>query len=153
MKSHPTKVDTWLLVGITAVVALLTALGIDELVNGHNQVKIWVLLPIAGFIAIVFYSFAVYQITPEALVIRSRTYGLKFASIPLRSIRSVRPTRNPLSAPAWSLDRLQIDYTDEAGKRRFTLISPKDREGFMRDLAAVAPHLEWREGSLARRLA
>ncbi len=52
-------------------------------------------------------------------------------TIPLAEIRDVRPTRNPLSSPAPSLDRLRIDY----GKRRSVMISPRDKEGFLRELA------------------
>ncbi len=51
-------------------------------------------------------------------------------TIRLQDIRAVTPTRNPASSPALSLDRLRIDY----GQDRFLLVSPKDREAFVRDL-------------------
>ncbi len=37
--------------------------------------------------------------------------------IPLAAIDEVRPTRNPMSAPAGSLDRLRIDYSHHGQKR------------------------------------
>lgn len=48
--------------------------------------------------------------------------------IPLSSIHSVRPSRNPVSSPAMSLDRLEIRYADD----RRILISPRDRDAFLR---------------------
>jgi membrane protein YdbS with pleckstrin-like domain len=49
-------------------------------------------------------------------------------TIPLADVRDISPTRNPLSSPALSLDRLKIAY----GKRKFVLISPDDKDGFLR---------------------
>ncbi len=59
---------------------------------------------------------------------------LKIISGPFRwkvsidEITSVEPTRSPLSSPALSLDRLRIRY----GKGRRVLVSPADKEGFLR---------------------
>ena len=59
---------------------------------------------------------------------------LRIASGPFRwkvdiaSITSVEPTRNPLSSPALSLDRLRIRY----GESRSILVSPADTRGFLR---------------------
>jgi hypothetical protein len=50
--------------------------------------------------------------------------------IELEEIRSVTPTRSPLSSPALSMDRLRIDY----GQGRSLMVSPRDREAFVRDL-------------------
>lgn len=55
--------------------------------------------------------------------------------IPLREIRAVTPTRNPLSSPALSLDRLRIDY----GRMSSMMISPEDKEGFMTELRKRVP--------------
>ena len=46
------------------------------------------------------------------------------------SISSIKPSNNPLSSPALSLDRLRIRY--EGG--RCVLVSPKDKTGFVRAL-------------------
>ena len=48
-------------------------------------------------------------ITDTDLVVRSGPFHW---TIPLRSVRSVVPTRNPLSSPAVSLDRLRIEHRD-----------------------------------------
>jgi hypothetical protein len=54
-------------------------------------------------------------------------------SIPVREIRHVEPTRNPLSSPALSLDRLRIEY----GNGKSLMISPRDTEQFLADLDAL----------------
>ncbi|PYS44061.1 MAG: hypothetical protein DMF71_05100 [Acidobacteria bacterium] len=55
--------------------------------------------------------------------------------IPLGAIDEVRPDRNPASAPAWSLDRLRIDYRSD-DQPVSILISPADKVLFMQDLMA-----------------
>ncbi len=55
--------------------------------------------------------------------------------IPLREIRAVTPTHNPLSSPALSLDRLRID----SGRPTSIMISPYDKEGFLRELRKRVP--------------
>jgi hypothetical protein len=75
-----------------------------------------------------------YTFESAELVIRASFFRWR---VPLAAIDSVEPTRNPLSSPACSLDRLLIRY----GKRRI-MISPEDKAGFLRALAARAPQLE-----------
>ena len=48
-------------------------------------------------------------------------------TIPLSAITSIEPSRNPLSSPALSLDRLKISY----GNKKYVLISPADKTGFL----------------------
>lgn len=88
-----------------------------------------------------------YEITPASLIVRS---GWLQREIALDTIQQVFPTNNPLSAPAWSLDRLQVDYSKD-GRRRVVLISPEDKLRFMQDLAGQAGDVEVRDGRLVRR--
>jgi hypothetical protein len=74
----------------------------------------------------------------DALVIR---FGLMKSRLSYASIRRVTPTRNPLSSPALSLDRLHIDAGNPLGPN----ISPKDKDDVLRGLAERAPQLK-REG-------
>jgi hypothetical protein len=48
--------------------------------------------------------------------------------VQIDQIASVEATRNPLSSPALSLDRLRIRY----GKNRRIMISPADKAGFLK---------------------
>jgi hypothetical protein len=55
--------------------------------------------------------------------------------VPLREVRAVTATRDPLSSPALSLDRLRIDF----GRTNSIMISPEDKEGFLRELRKRVP--------------
>jgi len=76
-----------------------------------------------------------YIITENALIIR---HGLVRHTISLREIREVRPSKNPLSSPALSLDRLQIDRVTGFP----VLISPENKDSFIIDLASRCIHLK-----------
>ena len=53
--------------------------------------------------------------------------------IPLSEIQSIQPTDHSIIAPALSLKRLRIDYT-EGGVQKFILVSPKDQTAFIQVL-------------------
>jgi Bacterial PH domain len=89
--------------------------------------------------------FGVRYIVPDAqLDIRS---GPLLWSVPLASIRSVEPTRDATSSPAWSLDRLRVTATE-----RTVLISPHDKAGLLDALQARDPGLR-RDGERLVRMA
>jgi membrane protein YdbS with pleckstrin-like domain len=88
-----------------------------------------------------------YEVEATALRIHS---GLLQQEIPLSSIQAVFPTRNPLVAAAWSLDRLQVNY--QLGKRPLcALIAPQDKEKFLHELAEHDTGLEIKTDSVLRR--
>jgi len=68
-----------------------------------------------------------YDLSGGTLIIRSGPFRW---SIPVADIKSITPTRNPLSSPALSLDRLRIEY----GRERAVMISPNQKEAFLRAL-------------------
>ncbi|TYR80754.1 PH domain-containing protein [Priestia megaterium] len=60
-------------------------------------------------------------------------FGILNKKIPIQHIQRIHYTKNPISAPAWTLKRLQIDTYD-----RSILISlPKDESGFFNALTAI----------------
>jgi hypothetical protein len=65
-----------------------------------------------------------YTLMEDHLLVRS---GLVKWRVPYGQIEHVYPTRNPLSSPAWSLDRLAIKY----GKK-WVMVSPEDKLDFLR---------------------
>jgi hypothetical protein len=146
---HYAKVDRWvcLLIGGGAVgefVAATTVL-VAGLVTGTSSPGEALGISAIQFGVGVFLSLMLwgcyntrYEITPSDLVVR---FGPFRTTLPLDTIVEVFPTRNPISAPAPSLDRLRIDYRKKSGGKWFALISPKDKEGFVRDLASAAPQL------------
>lgn len=76
-----------------------------------------------------------YVLDDSNLVIR---YGPFKKIIPLNLIKSVKKTINPLASPALSLKRLEITY----GQYNNVLISPKNREEFMKILKERCPQAE-----------
>jgi hypothetical protein len=141
-----TRVDRWLVVVLG--IALLIALG--------SAVAVFAAAPVVGLLTLAGTAGTVglvaalslpteYVVTERALIVR---FGLFRTEIPFAAIERVYPTRNPLSAPAWSLDRLGIDYRTERRRGR-ALISPVRPEAFLSLLAARAG-LD-RQGSELRR--
>jgi Bacterial PH domain len=74
-----------------------------------------------------------YVIDSTSLVVRSGPFHWTVA---LRDIRSVQPTRDIRSGPALSFDRLRIEY----GAGRVLLISPREKDAFLADLARRGVH-------------
>lgn len=71
-----------------------------------------------------------YTITNDTLNIRS---GPVNVDVDIQSITSITPTRSTVSSPALSLDRLEIRYGDD----KKILVSPKDKDGFIKRIDAV----------------
>ena len=76
-----------------------------------------------------------YIIRDGTLIVRSSI--LYNTHIPISHIVSISPTGNPISAPAASLDRLEIRY----GPYETILVSPKDKAGFIAHLKAINPKI------------
>ncbi|HSK47067.1 MAG TPA: PH domain-containing protein [Coriobacteriia bacterium] len=74
-----------------------------------------------------------YGVSNERLIIR---FGVVRHRIALDAISEVYATRNPLSSPALSLDRLAVRTGD--GLLGMSLVSPVEREEFLSTLATQA---------------
>jgi hypothetical protein len=79
-----------------------------------------------------------YEITAADVIVHCGPFR---TTVPLDAIVEVFPTRDATTAPAPSLDRLHMSYRHKNNEKAFVLISPKDKEGFVRDLASAAPRL------------
>lgn len=128
----PSKVDGWL-AAILLIAPLVSLVGfLDPKVFESTTVLLLALAGPAVFAAI--YGLLVfpmrYGISADELIIR---HGVVRQRAPLAKILSVEPTRNPLSSPALSLDRLKISTGPRA--RDSIMISPADRDGFLALLA------------------
>jgi hypothetical protein len=72
-------------------------------------------------------------------------------NIPLAEISEVLPSFELLSSPAsCSYDRIKVVYPSRSGVYRSLLISPRDRDGFLDELARRANQLERDGDSLVR---
>lgn len=120
------KVDVWLvlvLVGVPVLVLefLLDGSGVDD--RATTLLAVLIGAVVLGIFLWLYLSTR-YTLTGEFLLVKS---GPFFWSIPLCEIYAIEPTRNLLSSPALSLDRLLIRY----GGGAELMISPADKAGFM----------------------
>ena len=65
-----------------------------------------------------------YLVSNTTLTIKSGPFT---ENIPIKDIKNIRSTKNTISSPALSLNRLQIRY----GYSKVVLISPKERQKFV----------------------
>ena len=135
MRRFHSKIDRWLfLVLLLSLVVDVAAIGFVILVIDEPLVLTFVVVALLGTAALVgsILIWTYYTVDREYLRIVSGPVRFK---VRLDDIRSVKATRNPLSSPALSLDRLMIRY----GKNRKVMVSPADRRGFLR---AIGRQLE-----------
>ena len=140
------KKDAWLVAVVIVAILIPVLIGVFLLfatdgswVAGATPLFAVVILVLVLVLAYPLF----YEITPSGLTIRAGI--LVRQQIPLDTIREVFPTRNPLSAPAWSLDRLRVNY--EGG---YALISPKDKASFMQELVSSDTGLKMQDGRVVR---
>lgn len=129
-RAYPSKVDAWIAIVLGLGPVFATFGGAVTVLAGQSP---WIAIaPIAVFVLV--YGGLVfpmnYTITADELVVRS---GLVRIRIPLAEIVEVSPTRNPLSSPALSLDRLRV-----RSEARTIMISPRERSAFLTELAVAA---------------
>jgi hypothetical protein len=132
---YPSKVDGWLIPLLALPPISATIVCVSLAASGKPGAAI-IGAVILGFVAALYLGLIFplrYGVGHEELTIRS---GICRKRIPLANITEVRPTRNPLSSPALSLDRLHVQFGQ--GLFGAVMISPDDREGFLADLAAKA---------------
>lgn len=133
MKIFASKIDNWLLAIILTCAsgcAYIAAkfLG-EELTILHSLIAIFILF--AGVV------FPLWLLGSTRYYINEQKNQLIVTSGPFRwcinieSITSITETRNPISSPALSLDRLVISY----GNRQQLMVSPKQKHEFLVALA------------------
>jgi hypothetical protein len=106
---YHSKKDWWLVALVWTGILFPLAIGIYNLVTTNGNARVgWTFLLICTFTALVLlltYPLH-YVITASTLIVRCGVMVRK--EIPISWIVEARSTRNPLSAPAWSIDQLQI---------------------------------------------
>lgn len=131
-QTYPSKVDTWLVVVIVGMV-------VAEIAVAFFIMTLHLVGGIVCLVGVILISLLIalfmipchYTLTEDSLKIRC---GMVKESIALSRITGVTATRNPLSAPALSLDRLRIELIGDDRTLPYRLISPKDRDKFVADL-------------------
>jgi hypothetical protein len=93
-----------------------------------------VLIPVIVFVA---HLLMTTDYTIDGTHLRIRCGFFKSDAIEIASIQSIAETRNPLSSPALSLDRLDIKYNE----RYHIMISPKGKKAFIDAMLEINPNI------------
>ena len=125
-------------IGLELVIPLVLIFGIAlalTIIEKTNVIGIAILLPVILF---VFHMFLTtnYTIESDDLIIKCGFLSNK--TIDIKTIKKITETNNPLSSPATSLDRLEINH----GKFDKILISPKNKTEFIDDIKRLNPNVE-----------
>lgn len=130
-----------------AVLLFVPILGVCGLVlqktlRSGQPVSVTALVTIALSLGFVVWIFAAtsYRFTESQLLVQSGPFRTR---VPVEKIRRVTRTRTVVSAPALSLQRLEITYD----KGSTVVISPKDEAGFLAVLKTNAPDAELPSGA------
>lgn len=124
----PSRIGPLIIVAAMAAIGIPLAIGFLDW-NGNQAASIGA-FAVAAFSVLVFGVAVIpciYTLAADHLLVRS---GLIRQRIPYRAIDDIAPSRNPLSAPALSLDRVRIAAGNDS-----TLVSPKDKAGFIKELS------------------
>jgi len=148
---HRSKKDWWLVSLVMAAVVLPLLFGAYQLFSpGGDKQGGWSSLLVGtttGAVVLLLTYPMSYEVAASTLIIRCGI--MPRTVVPLAAIREVRPTRNPLSAPAWSLDRVKVNYKVD-DESRSALISPEDKTAFMHDLVTEGVGLQLRGERVVR---
>lgn len=129
---YPSKIGIEILIitGLPLVVVLFISV-----FQGFN----WVGISVVVFICLLMlYLFRFTKYTIEGNDLKISSGFLYNKKISIRSIRKIKATNNPLSAPAVSLDRLEIVFD----KNERVLISPKEKDAFVAHIQTLNPAVE-----------
>jgi hypothetical protein len=144
---YESKRDGWIVVLLWAAVIVML-IGAGNLWGARLSLAFRLLMSLllilfTAFVLWVLYGTR-YTLTDKALIVQSGPFRWV---IDLEAIIEISPTRNSLSSPACSLDRLHIHYRPNPSG---LMISPLDKEGFLRDLVEITPGLKMEGGRVLR---
>ena len=132
------KIDFWLAFLILGSSLLLILVPVWEWVYNDSSIRriLFISLftmPGAILLLLIFFNVK-YSLSDDELFVKN---GFSTQRIPLKDIIYIIPTNSMLSAPALSLERIEIRY--EGGS---IVISPKNKDGFYRAIQERVPALE-----------
>lgn len=124
------KVDIWM-----AIIFIFIPISmIYGVITEPSAVLLLVTVFIIVLLCILFFG-TKYVIEKDELIVYGGIYKKR---IPIKQIRSLRPSKNPLSAPAMSIDRIEITFDPHI---QVILVSPKEREQFVKKLLEINPSI------------
>lgn len=126
MKTFKSKIDIWivvlLVISIAVPLVMLILYGSNSKELGSGAVLMIFALVIA--LPLWLFTSTKYVVNDDSLRIQSGPFRW---NIPVKDITSVSETRNPISSPALSLDRLKLQY----GEGKSILVSPREKFEFL----------------------
>jgi hypothetical protein len=127
----PSKIDATSVAPI--IVAGMGALAACFVIAGSGIPVPWLIIGLVLLLLIAFPVWVLattnYTLTSNEIAIRSGPFSWK---IPFREITGIERSASRRSGPALSMERLRIDY----GQGKSILISPDNKEAFLRELEA-----------------
>lgn len=120
---YPSKKDGWLGFLFLVFLFLFT---IPPILWGEDLLTFILSFSAAVLLIWIWYHTG-YTITDSAILI---TYGPVKMTVPINEIESIRGVKSPFTAPALSMDRIEIQYA----RFKLVAISPKDKAEFVRQL-------------------
>ncbi len=146
-RRFPSKRDLWLVIVLWGAALALVYASIDVARSPtpamFKALFLLICIPSAVLIPWILYGTS-YTLTEEALLMRCGPFRNR---VLVSAIQAVTPSRNPMSSPACSLDRLHIQYR---GSRLGILVSPADKQSFLQDLAGLDPQLSLQGDRIVR---
>ncbi len=140
----------WLPAAVVAVVIAHLAGGAGVVLYGDEPDQGWWMIAVGVGIAAGLVALAVpteYELEAERLLVRSGRWSW---TIDVGRIERVEYSTDTSAAPAWSPERLRVDYRDAAGHDQTVLISPVDRRAFLAELTAIDTQLQADDNGLVR---
>ena len=129
---YKSKIDSWIGL-ILAVVVLVSLVAALKALSSYSPDATWhaLLIGVPGIgIPLLALLTTRYTITANELIVRSGPIRWRIA---VSDISAITPTHDPIASPALSLNRLRIEY----GHKKSVLISPRDRDGFLRQIEGI----------------
>ena len=126
VKTYKSKIDNWLI----AVMAIPMLGVMVPIALKGAWIGVFIMLPVIAFTVHMFAT-TYYTISGTTLKVR----GGFFVNIvvDIATIKSIAETDSLLSAPATSLDRLEINYN----RYDSVIISPKNKAAFIADILSI----------------
>ncbi|MGQ1911090.1 PH domain-containing protein [Marinifilum sp. RC60d5] len=131
MKKYQSKIGTGILIFLIVV---LGGLSVISLYQGA-----WIGVVIIGLVGVfIGYIFSSTQYVIHDQVLNIKSGFVVDISIQIETIKSISKSRNLISSPANSLDRIEIRYN----QYDTVLISPQNKKAFIRNLKEVNPNID-----------
>ena len=125
MQTFNSKIDWWLIILFVIVFGY-------PILDGLLSKQYGLTFTMFGFLVLIGILFSKIKYVIDGQILK-----IWWIKVEIKSIKRIYRTRNPLSSPALSLDRIAIVYN----KYDEVLISPKNKQEFVEELLKINPDI------------